>query len=105
MKDRLLATLGICRKAGKLIWGNDAVIEAVTKGQAAMVLLAGDLSPRSVRQQEYYCDQYNIRLIHAPVTMDEIWFRLGKRTGILAVTDRGLADTIQTALARMNEEE
>lgn len=104
MKNRLLSTLGLCRKAGKLVWGFDAVAQCVQR-DAQIVLFSADLSPKSAKEMSFICEKHNVPTITAPVTMDEIWFRVGKRAGILAVTDRGLAHTVQSTVCRMNEEE
>ena len=48
-KERLLSFLGIARKAQRLSMGADAAKESLQKGKARLVLLAGDLSPRSER--------------------------------------------------------
>ena len=105
MKDRFLSTLGICRKAGKLLWGFDVVARAAADGDAVLVLLARDLSPKSEKEIRFTLEKHGIGIRNTPVTMDEIWYRVGKRSGILAVTDPGLAHTIEQALIRMNEED
>ena len=40
-----------------------------------------------------------------PLTMDEIWFAAGKRAGILAVTDEGLAKKLAQLTDDKNKEE
>jgi len=105
MRDRLLSTLGLCRRAGKLIWGFDAVAQAVAADKARLVLFARDISPKSAKEMRYLCEKKKIIPHTAPVTMDEIWFRVGKRAGILAVADQGLSHKITELLSRMHTEE
>jgi len=105
MNDKLLSTLGLCRKAGKLVWGFDATAQAVAGGKAKLVLLARDLSPKSAKEIRFLCEKHKMKAVDIPVSMDEIWYRLGKRAGILAVTDQGLAHTLESAAGRTNEEE
>ena len=107
MKDRLLSTLGICRKAGKLVMGFDAVIEAVKLGQVSLILLSCDISPKTGKEAAFAAAKSNIEVTTAPITMEEIQFRLGRRCGVLGITDRGLANTVNRTVAacRANEEE
>ena len=44
-QNLMLGALGLCRKAGKLVMGFDAVAESVMKGKAVLVLTAQDISP------------------------------------------------------------
>ena len=105
MKDRLLSTIGICRKAGKLVMGFDAVAEAIKLGEISLIVLARDLSPKSAKEMAYLAGKQNISLCKPPISMDEFWSRLGRRCGILGVADKGLADTIIRTASRVNEEE
>ena len=105
VKDRLLSTLGICKKAGKVIMGFEAVREAAALGQVSLIVLSGDLSPKSGKEIAFTAEKQNIPVCTAPITMEEIQSRLGKRSGILAITDRGLADTVLRTASRAIEEE
>lgn len=98
MEDKLLSTLGICRKAGKLFWGFDVVAEAAREGHLAIILLSADLSPKSGKEMAFIAAKHNIEIHTAPFRMDDIQKRLGKRSGILGVADKGLAGTIKTYL-------
>ena len=84
MNDSLLPSIGLARKAGKLILGFDAVSTACKNSTAALVLLSEDLSP-IVR----IAQQYEIRWFDAPFQMGDIDRLLHKRAGILAVSDEG----------------
>ena len=97
-KERLLSFLGIARKAQRLSMGADAAKEAMQKGKARLVLLAGDLSPRSERNARAAAEEYRTPVLSAGVSMDEIACAVGKRTGILAVNDAGFADKLRAML-------
>ena len=51
MPDKISGSLGLCRKAGKLLMGFDTVIEAIQKGEAVLVLLAKDCSDARARMR------------------------------------------------------
>lgn len=89
MNDSLLPSIGLARKAGKLILGFDAVSTACKNGTAALVLLSEDLSPKSRKEIVRIAQQYEIRWFDAPFQMGDIDRLLHKRAGILAVSDEG----------------
>jgi ribosomal protein L7Ae-like RNA K-turn-binding protein len=69
-KFSMLDTLGLCRRAGKLIIGFDAVIADITK--SAGILITSDLSEKSKKEITFHCEKHNKRLIEIPHTMAEI---------------------------------
>jgi ribosomal protein L7Ae-like RNA K-turn-binding protein len=91
MNEKLLHLLGIARRAGRLSLGNDAAIEALRKGDTRLILLAGDLSPKTAGGVEYAAKEEGIAAVRIKATMDEISMALGKRTGVVAVNDAGFA--------------
>ena len=96
-----LTTLGLCKKAGKLILGFDAVADGIRRGKAELLVLTGDLSPKSKGAITAVADEHKVRHLSVGAAMDDIERLLGKRAGILAVTDQGLAKVV----ARQVEEE
>lgn len=105
MMDRLLSLLGICRKAGKLIHGFDATAEAARNHTAQLILTSEDLSPKSKKEIEYISSKENVETVSMPVSMSEIERKTGKRAGILAVADNGLAQAVKREISRANEED
>lgn len=101
--NRLLSIISLSKKAGKLLAGNDRVKEAVLRGQAHVVLTASDLSEKSRRGIEALCKAEKVPSLAVPVTMEELAWEIGKRTGILAVTEPGLAGKLQSMAGRKTE--
>lgn len=95
MKDKILGTLGISRKAGKLLMGFDRVKEAVLDRKAVLVVITQDISANSKKEIAFVCARQGTDVLETPVTMEEVQSRLGKRCGILALTDHGLADSVK----------
>lgn len=100
---QLLSAISLTKRAGKLLVGFDQVKEAVQKHKVILVLTAADLSEKSRGSICDVCAMNRIEHALIPVTMDELWFEIGKRTGILAVTDTGLAGLLRKALCRATE--
>jgi len=105
VKNKLLSLLGICRKAGKLVHGFDAVSESVKQGTAKLVLVSCDISPKTKKEIEFISSKTNTKVITAPVTMSGIEQKTGKRAGVLAILDDGLAKAVNEAAVRAGEEE
>ncbi len=103
--NKLASLLSLTRKAGKLVWGFDAVKEAVEKKKAGLVLLANDLSPKSRKEIALVCQKSGVSVQRLPMSMDEVWFSVGKRAGILAVTEEGLAGKLAQMAGDANKEE
>ncbi len=100
MDDRFVSLLGLCKKAGRLVMGFDPVKEALLRGQAYLVLLSADLSPKSAKEAEFLCRQDNIPVVTTDLTMDQIWYCLGKRSGVLAITDKGFSEKLAETARR-----
>lgn len=94
--NRLLDLLTICRKAGKLEMGFDAMKEALAKEKAAAVIVAADISQKTEKEVRFFSDKKNVTVKKAGFTIDEVYSRLGKRAGILTVCDGGFAERAVT---------
>ncbi len=95
-QNKLLSLLGIARKAGRLSLGNDPAIEAMKSGQTCLVLVANDLSKRTLKGVCLAAEKEQIDVLTMNETMDEIGAALGRRTGVIAVNDAGFANKMRT---------
>ena len=107
MNSKLLGLISICRKAGKVAIGFDPAAEALAAGKAALVLVTPDLSPKTRSELEYRINKgvKATEMIELPLTMDDLSAVLGKRAGILAVLDQGLADALRRQITREENSE
>ncbi len=92
MNDRLLSFMGICRRAGKIVIGNDPVKESVETDKALLILIASDISQNTLKKIKPVIEESKVPCFQIGRTKDEISFSLGKTCAILAVTDKGFAD-------------
>lgn len=92
MTDRLLSFLGICRKAGSLAVGHDAAKDALRSSRARLILLSSDASERLER--EFSNLGSKIQIIRLSRSMDDICNYIGKKAGVLAVTDANMASAV-----------
>ena len=54
--QKLFAALSLCKKAGRLVLGFDAVMDSVYRGKARLVLLAGDVSEGTAKRVRRNCE-------------------------------------------------
>ncbi len=94
--DRLLSFLGLCRRAGKLVWGAETVTKTVSQGKALAVLYADDVSENSLKSVLKAAAEHQVPVRRLSRSKEELSFALGKHCGIVCVTDRGFAGKILT---------
>ena len=86
----LLGAVGLCRKAGKLIIGTDAVCLALReKKKPCGVLAAGDVSENTSKRLQDKCNTYAVPLLRLSAGGEELSRAIGKssKTAAVAVTD------------------
>lgn len=101
-QQRLLGALGMCRKAGKLVRGFDAVEESVMKGKAWLVLLASDLSPKTARRAQEFCEDL-VPCRRMPLTQTDLLDVAHKPTGVFAVADENFAKLCEKHLGNKED--
>lgn len=89
-EEALLGALGICRKAGRLLYGYDRVEEAVLRGKVVLVLLASDASQRTADHMHTLCDKV-IPCKTMPLTSVQLAMLTPRPTAVYGVTDGNLA--------------
>ena len=94
--DKLLSLMGLCRRAGKLSVGHDAVFDAVRRGRARTVILTSDASPR--HEKELEAASFSGRTVRTAFTMEQAGLALGKRSCLFSVDDEGFAAAIEKTL-------
>ena len=88
---KLFGLLTMCRRAGKAALGFDAAKDAAVKHRADLILLSSDISAKTGREIGYYAEKNGIATIRTGLTMNEFDVGLGKKTGIIAICDKGFA--------------
>lgn len=84
-------SITLCKRAGKLTVGFDLVKSAMQTGEAELVVIAADISPKTKKEVLFLAENYEYEVVDTMLTMDELWYCIGKRAGVLAITDAGLA--------------
>ncbi len=107
-EEALFQALSLCRKAGALTMGFDAVEDAAVKGKAWIVLTASDASEKTVNRLNYSIGDL-VDVIRMPLTQDRLADISRKPVAVYVVTDRNLAklcfDRLSDCGAIKNEED
>ena len=91
--NRMLNMLGLCMRAGKIISGEKACVQAVRMGSACVVIMDKAAAKNAVKAVTDACTFYEVPLIYAPE--DELGYAIGKPGRMVAaITDPSMADRI-----------
>lgn len=105
MDSRILTSLGLCAKAGKIIFGVPMIIEAMQKGKRVfLVLEAGDTSENTHKKLTDKCSFYGVKKIRLETDGGTLGASVGKSSVLaaVAITDEGLYKMVSKHL---NEEQ
>lgn len=96
MDDRLLSLLGLCKRAGRLVWGHETCVKAAESGRARVFLLASDASQRTKKDILRAAQEKDItiELLETDYTMEQLQTATGCYAGILTTYDEGFAKKI-----------
>lgn len=104
MTDRLLSLLGLCRRAGKIVLGNDPVVDSIIGKKAKLVIVASDCSENTAKNVLRTAHQNNVKTLIAPHTKEDISLAVGKYTAVLAICDDGFARKADTLICSLKED-
>ena len=108
MSQKLLSTIGLCARAGGLIFGTPMVCQALQKKIAVLAVLeASDTSDNTHHKLSSKCTFYNVPLYRISATTEELGRCIGKTGAVAAVgiTHTGLMTAIEKHLSPQNPSE
>jgi len=90
MNERAMSMLGLCARAGKLISGEKAVVQAIRSGACALAILDGGVAVNGEKAVSQACQTHETPLLRtAPGELGRAIGRPGRMA--VAVTDAGMA--------------
>ncbi len=90
MNSRAMSMLGLCARAGRLVTGEKAVVQAVRAGSCCVVLLDGGVAPNGLKAVTQACETHQVPLFRTdPGQLGQAVGRPGRMA--VAVTDPGMA--------------
>lgn len=87
--NRFSSTLSLCMRARRLAFGFETVRAAVKNGKVTLLLTASDLSEKSVKEVDFLSRTYSVPHLRLDLSMEDIARTIGKKTGIIGITDPG----------------
>lgn len=105
MYNKILSTISLCKRAGKLTLGFDVVKEAIQSKEAKIVVIANDISAKTKKEVLLMAEKGMVEVVEIPFSMDEVWQSVNKRAGVLAITDKGFSDKLCGLLQNNNKED
>jgi ribosomal protein L7Ae-like RNA K-turn-binding protein len=98
------AVLGLAAKAGKVVAGTAGVEAAIKRKQVVIVICAIDLSPKTIKNLRYRCEQNAIRFV-CYGSREELGHCTGRPgRGIFGVTSAEFAKALGSLLINGGEE-
>ncbi len=102
--DKAFNFLGLCKKAGSLLTGEDGVGGAARSGKAQLIMTASDTAPNTSKKAANLADLSGAVFLRLPYDKDSLGELLNKNVcAIMAVTDLGLATAFAEKLTAEHE--
>lgn len=97
--SRAINYLGIAKKAGALVTGEENSGMAIRAGKAKLLALASDTADNAIRRADNFVYGTDIPLVKLPITKEEISMATGKNgCSMFVLTDIGFANSFASAL-------
>ncbi len=94
-QDKILSTLSLATKAGKVSSGEFATEKAIKNQTAALVIVAQDASDRTKKMFENMCEFYEVKM-YCYSDKENLGHSIGKMDrASVAVLDMGFANSIE----------
>ena len=78
--DKVLNFLGMCKRAGSLVTGEDGALGAARSGEAKLVLLASDAAENTSKKAGFYAESCSVVLVRLPYDKDALGDMLGRNS-------------------------
>lgn len=94
MKQEILNLLGLAKKAGKIVSGEDSVLISLQRLKAKLVFVAKDASSQTIDKFDKKCFFYKVKMINDFDT-NEISNAIGQERKVICLIDDGFAKAIK----------
>lgn len=96
-RQRVLNLLGLAQRAGRLISGEELVVESIRSQKATLVFLANDAASNLSKKITDKSATYQVEVVTAFSTL-ELSTAVGKPRKVLAVTDAGFTKKMRSIM-------
>lgn len=95
-QQKIINILTICRKAGKIVQGFDAVKDAIYEGDVSCVIVTEDISEKTLKEMRFICKNSNVDIVALELDSYDMFDVVGKQVVVAAICDFGFAAKIRT---------
>lgn len=95
--DKLINLLGLAQRAGRLITGEEQVLQAIRKNKVQLVFLAKDAGPNLQKKITDKSNYYKIEVSTVFTTL-ELSTAVGRPRKVIAVADTGFSKKMRTLM-------
>jgi len=95
--QKILNLLGIVRRAGELVTGEEMVLKSIQHGQTKLVFLAQDAGTATQKKFRNKCQSYQVTLCQR-YTRTELSQAIGQSRSVLAITQMGFTKKMNQLL-------
>ena len=96
-KQQISNLLGIAKRAGKIISGEELVIKSIQSSKATLVFLANDAGSNVTKKTTDKCNYYNIE-VSTVFNALELSMAIGKPRKTVAVVDAGFSKKMRSLM-------
>jgi ribosomal protein L7Ae-like RNA K-turn-binding protein len=101
-EQQIYQLLGLIKRAGALITGNDACMTAIRSGKAALAVVARDTGANAMKKYHDKCKSFNVPLIEL-LDKERLGHAVGKaHSAIVVITDPRFAQRIRQMSGETN---
>ena len=94
---KALSMIGLCKKAGRLVFGVPMVVDAIREGKVRLVIYAESAAQNSVKRVTDKAKSYDTEVLAIGVSPEELGHSIGKMGAVAAIgiADEGFANAIK----------
>ncbi|XFA99703.1 L7Ae/L30e/S12e/Gadd45 family ribosomal protein [Candidatus Izemoplasma sp. B36] len=97
-KERILQNLGLCKKANKIVSGEEQVLEAIKTNKARIVFLASDAGKNTTKRITDKSTFYNV-LLNSSFSTEDLNKAIGSQNRkVISIIDKNFAKMIISQL-------
>ncbi|WP_240417582.1 YlxQ family RNA-binding protein [Paenibacillus periandrae] len=103
MNNKFYNNLGMAMRAGKIVTGEESVIDSVRKGEAKLVIVAEDAAVNTCKKVSDKCTTFGVPVIQFG-SRERLGASIGKESRVtIAVADAGFARMLKKSLENRTE--
>ncbi|MFV0556761.1 MAG: YlxQ-related RNA-binding protein [Lactovum sp.] len=97
MMNKILNMIGLAKRAGKIVTGEELVVKSIQRSTAKLVFLANDASDNLTKKITDKTNSYHIKTSQR-YNQEELSKAIGSNRKVIAILDEGFAKKMENLL-------